>query len=175
MMSYLNYRERALHALHRIATLNAEQQLIYKKALHQDVGLTMADRLRLDQISYELALAQDERNRARCGAPPAPPGYDPFTDPEKVGNRSEGNNSNDAGVRKTNEEEVREMRRLFLCEGWSPVQVWREFPHLKESTVRDILKNRTWHDPNYTPRASQRSCQVREVVRERTRPTLPDS
>lgn len=172
MMSHVNHRERALHALQRIATLNAEQQTIYKKALYQEVGLTLADKLRLNQISYELALAQDERNRARCGAPPAPPGYDPFTDPEAVENRGE---RNELGVRKTNEEEVREMRRLFLCEGWSPVQVWREFSHLKESTVRDILKNRTWHDPNYTPRSARRVRQVREVVRARTRPVLPDS
>jgi hypothetical protein len=165
MRIYSSQEDRARLALQRIAALNAEQQSIYKSGLYRTAGLTMAEKLRLEQIAREIALAQDERNRARCGAPPAPPDYDPMSDPPIVEEKFE---TGEKGYRKTNEDEVREMRDLYIIEQWSATQIWREFPHLKESTVRDILKNRTWHDPSYQPRKVERPRGVRDVVRSRT-------
>jgi hypothetical protein len=171
-MMLLKNQERANAALRRIEALNAEQQSIYRTALHRTVGLTHLERIRLNQINREIALAQDERNRARCGAPPAPPDYDPLLIPPIVENTFE---TGERGNRKTNEEEVREMRNLYLIDKLSATQIWREFPHLKESTVRDILKNRTWFDPTYVPRETIRGRQIRDVVSDRTSLRIIDS
>lgn len=144
-------QERARTALQRIARLNAEQHAIYRAA-SRSFRLSGQARQRLTQINREIALAQDERNRARCGAPPAPPDYDPVKDPTTFDDdEAVAFGRERGGNRKTNEDEVREMRRLYVVEQLSAMAIWREFPHLKESTVRDILKNRTWYDPSYQP------------------------
>jgi hypothetical protein len=173
MMMRRRKDERACHALLRLRILNAEQQSIYRSAIHRGTGgLTMAEKSRLHQIHRELAIAQDERNRARCGAPPAPPDYDPFCEPQIVENRFV---PSEKGNRKTNEQEVMEMRRLYNEEHFSAIRVCREFPHLKESTVRDILHNRTWYDPEYVPRMVRSRGNVREVVQQRTCPAYGDA
>lgn len=172
MMLPINYAcTRAQMALQRIVSLRAEQQSIYMTA-HSTIGLSWAEKNRLNEIVREIALAQDERNRALCGAPPAPPEYDPMALPPIVENHFE---LGEKGNRKTNEEEVQEMRRLYNEEKWSATQVWHAFDHLKESTVRDILKNRTWHDPNYEPRKFNRSRNVGDVVKARTTNNKRDS
>jgi hypothetical protein len=166
-MMLLSSRDRAHAALQRITRLNAEQQDIYRELADRNRRLTSSERHRLHEIVREIALAQDERNRARCGAPPAPPDYDPLVQPaiveEDVFDRGE------RGYRKTSRDEVSEMRRLFN-EGHSTSEIRRAFPHLKESTIRDILKNRTWHDPEYVPRTQKEADNIREVVQKRTRP-----
>jgi uncharacterized HAD superfamily protein len=58
------YSEQAATAQQRIKLLNAEQQLIYRTALHRTLGLTTEELSRLDQIAYEIALALDEHDRA---------------------------------------------------------------------------------------------------------------
>lgn len=169
--------ERDTSAFRRIVALNTEQQTIYKMAVTRPQGLTIIEKIRLAQIHREIALAQDERNRARCGAPPAPPDYDPLAEPPVFINQVE---ASEAGYTKTCEVEVREMRRLYNDEQMSPVAIWREFSHLTESTVRDILRNRTWYDPNYKPRKAERSRKprqrkVRDVVKKRVHQRRTDS
>lgn len=168
-MQATTYQDRARAALQRITLLHAEQQHIYRSA-NRITGLSVSERMRLNQIMREIALAQDERNRARCGAPPTPPEYDPFYEPELV--QQCDNIRIGKGYRKTTLDEVIEMRRLFAEEGLSATHIRRVFPHLKESTIRDILHNRTWSDPSYTPRTTdqepQQAKQVRDVVKERT-------
>lgn len=166
-------RERDLRALKRIMLLSSEQQAIYKAALYRIDGLTLSERIRLGQIAYEMALAQNERNRARCGAPPPPPDYDPMSEPEMVVETEESGPGR--GHRKTTIDEVNEMRYLHTVEGWSAARIWRDFPHLKETTVRDILKNKTWYDPNYTPPRARTSRCVGETVQQRTKRRYPES
>lgn len=168
--------KRAQVALKRLMVLNAEQESIYHSA-YRLRGITVADRMRLDQIVREIALVQDERNRARCGAPPAPGDYDPFVDPPIVADQVVPGSSELQGKHcKVTPLEVAEMRRLYTEEGLTATNVWHEFPHIKESTVRDILKNRTWHDPLYNPEQKKQPCQkVRDVVRRRTRRRKLDS
>lgn len=168
-MEPIMYQDRAYAALQRITLLHAEQQRIYRSA-NRITGLSVSERVRLQQIMREIALAQDERNRARCGAPPTPPEYDPFYEPEVV---QQCNTIRiGRGYRKTTLDEVVEMRRLFADEGLSATDIWRLFPYLKESTIRDILSNRTWCDPSYTPRNAEQesppSKRVRDVVNKRT-------
>lgn len=168
MMIYTS-QERATKALQRIIMLNAEQQRIYD-AIHNR-NMNWIQQHRLQEITREIALAQNERNRARCGAPPTPPNYDPFIHPQVEPKESAEKVLGEKGNRKTTEEEVVDMRRLYN-EGLSATQVWHEFSHLKESTVRDILKNRTWHDPDYTPRTTKRAKNIRDVVKQRVNPAF---
>ncbi len=140
---------RARAALERMLALYEEQQAIYRATHPRHARLTEADEMRLAQIHRELAHVQDERNRARCGAPPAPPDYDPLCDPLEEpappmgGRRPNGNNA------RLFPDEVAEIRHLFLC-GLRVVDIRRQhFAHLGETTVRDIVRNRTWHDPDY--------------------------
>lgn len=163
--------ERCHAALQRIQRLYAEQQFIYQASSRVE-GLTDYEKRRLHQIHRELAIAQDERNRARCGAPPAPPDYDPLVEPPQVQHHeSKGGH----GLRKTNIQEVEEMRRLYNNDGLSQREVIEQFSHLKETTVRDILKNRTWYDPDYVPRQTGHPSKVRDVMKQRTRSLRHDS
>lgn len=177
MIRWTSNYERDNAALQRILTLSAEQWSIYQTALVRSQGLTLTEKSRLKQIFREIALAQDERNRARCGAPPAPPDYDPLVEPPVLEEqRIDGKRL----YQKTDEEEVQEMRYLFNVHLLSPVEIWREFPHLTESTVRDILKNRTWYDPTYTPRKIERSRKkeprtIRAAIKNRIRRGSSDS
>lgn len=160
-------------AFNRIISLREEEQAIYTRAAGRLIGLTNSDRARLNEIMLELALAQDERNRARCGAPPAPSDYNPFIAPpivEEVQEETETKALNQRGQCRTTIEEVYEMRRLYNEDGLSYTDVWREFSYLSETTVRYILKNRLWHDPEYIPRTKK--AKVKDVVRHRTRPEL---
>ncbi len=51
-------------ALQRFDALYAEQQTIYRTALHRTLGLTRAEQLRLEEIALEMALVLDARHRA---------------------------------------------------------------------------------------------------------------
>jgi hypothetical protein len=50
-------------AVQRFDQLYAEQQSIYRTALHRTVGLTCAEQRRLEEIALEMALALDARHR----------------------------------------------------------------------------------------------------------------
>jgi hypothetical protein len=173
MALHANLKERAHNALKRITMLSSEQQAIYKAALYRANGLTVSERIRLGQISYEIALAQNERNRARCGAPPVPPDYNPMDMPPIVHHQEDQEERPGRGHRKANREEVNEMRYLHVVKGWSAARIWRDFPHLKETTVRDILKNKTWYDPDYAPERASPVRKVRETVQRRARRGYP--
>lgn len=77
-MSCLDNHTRAMTALQRITTLTMERHTLMSRywqvPLYERPG--MQDRLQ--QIDIELAHAQDERRRARAGAPPAPENYNPL-------------------------------------------------------------------------------------------------
>ncbi len=59
------HHQRVQAALKRLTILNSEQQVIYRMALHRVEGLTTAEQIRLDQIAYEIAVAQDEFNQEK--------------------------------------------------------------------------------------------------------------
>jgi hypothetical protein len=169
------HQQRAYAALQQLTQLHTEKQVLYTKLSQQSWRVTQAEKKRLYDLIREIALVQDERNRARCGAPPAPPDYDPIAEPPVFPEAEEGNENGERGHRKTTEVEVSEMRRLHTVEGMTATQVWHEYNHLKESTIRDILKNRTWYDPNYTPPVREKpskplkpSLTIRDVVNQRT-------
>lgn len=56
--------DRARAALQRMTALNEEQQAIYRTALYRALGLTSTEKMRLEQIACDIALAQDEFNRS---------------------------------------------------------------------------------------------------------------
>jgi Mor family transcriptional regulator len=113
---------------------------------------------RLQQIEIDLAHAQDERRRARAGAPPAPGDYDPLRSPSRA-NSSNSDSSTRSQAWKSKVEAIKAdyqqgqgLGKLALAEkyGLSPQQIRRvlrnegEQSHptakLTEDQVRDILQ-----------------------------------
>jgi hypothetical protein len=166
-------KTRAHAALQRITSLYAEQQAIYRNAFYRPSGLSHEEKTRLDEIACEIALAQDERNRARCGAAPRPSADNPAPPPSPPIHARPQSFPREKSSVKTNVEEVREIRRLYTEEKLSTRQIRQAFPHLKDSTIRDILKNRTWHDPAYVPGSGWGSREHAETRHEQPAQSAP--
>ncbi len=77
-MTVPNNYARAATALHVITNLTVEKQSLMTRSWQVPQYERAHIRRRLQEIDIELAHAQDERRRARAGAPPAPHGYDPM-------------------------------------------------------------------------------------------------
>lgn len=159
-MTVLDSYTRATVALQMITTLTTEKHSLMSRYWQVPTFERVRIQDRLQQIEVELAYAQEERRRARAGAPPAPTEYDPMAVPRLETNNSSSNNGvtrsqawqQKVEALKADYQCGRGLGKLALAEkyGLSPQQVRRvlrdegEQPHptakLNEMQVRDILQ-----------------------------------
>lgn len=155
-MTALDNYTRAVVALQMITTLTAEKHTLMNRYWQSPMYEHPRIQKRLQQIEIELAHAQEERRRARAGAPPAPMEYDPLAIPRLETNHN-------SSIRpQTSLQKIEEIKADYQCGhgmgklalaekyGLSPQQIRRVLrdegtqPHpaakLNEAQVRDILQ-----------------------------------
>jgi Mor family transcriptional regulator len=112
---------------------------------------------RIQQIEIDLAHAQDERRRARAGAPPAPRDYDPQRNPSR--SNSSGGDSTRSHAWKSKVEAIKAdyqqgqgLGKLALAEKYD----------LSPQQIRRILRNEG--DQTHHPTAKLTEEQVRDIL-----------
>lgn len=148
---------RATTALQVITSLTHEKTMLMNRYWQAPLYERASIQDRLQQIEIDLAHAQEERRRARAGAPPAPGGYDPLGPIPRAGSESSDGARSRAWKHKVEAikadyQNGEGMGKLALAEkyGLSQQQIRRilreegdqthSTAKLNETQVRDILQ-----------------------------------